>query len=262
MSAKIPTTPSLARLVQHATWNEQTVGQSGGSVFRLDYAHERSLFIKYGAAALADAIADEHIKLNWLQGRASVPDIVHFEHSDGQAWLVTGAVPGVPCHTALLENADARHTVVESVARTLRSLHTTDVASCPFDASVDHRLLLARSNIDRGAVDPDDFDDERAGWTVEQVWQRLLELRPQSSEAVVAHGDYSLDNVFVSGLEVSGLIDVGGTARADRYQDLALMWRDLSEFGADLQDCFLEAYGLTEIDSSRLEFYLCLDELF
>ena len=47
--------------------------------------------------------------------------------------------------------------------------------------------------IDEGLVEEDDFDEEREGWTAEQVWEAMQDLLPLAPDPVVTHGDFSLD---------------------------------------------------------------------
>lgn len=79
---------------------------------------------------------------------------------------------------------------------------------------------------------------------------------------MVTHGDFSLDNLMIREGEVTGCIDVGRMGVADRYQDLAILWNSLGEFGPELQARLLEQYGVEEPDQRRLRFHLLLDELF
>jgi aminoglycoside 3'-phosphotransferase-1 len=124
-------------------------------------------------------------------------------------------------------------------------------------------MAVARRNIASRRVVTEDFDAARAGWTAEQVWAALEGLLPLPFERVVTHGDCSLDNVLLDDAgRVSGCIDVGRAGAADPYQDLAILWNTLEEFGADAQRALWEAYGIAEPDEARLQFHLCLDELF
>lgn len=59
-----------------------------------------------------------------------------------------------------------------------------------------------------------------------------------------------------------GCIDVGRAGIADRYQDLAILWNCLGEFGASLRERLFPQYGLSAPDRRKLEFHLLLDELF
>jgi aminoglycoside phosphotransferase len=49
---------------------------------------------------------------------------------------------------------------------------------------------------------------------------------------------------------------------ADPYQGRAFLWNCLEEFGADLQQELLNAYGISSSDERGLSFRLCLDECF
>ncbi|MFW8265181.1 phosphotransferase, partial [Klebsiella pneumoniae] len=83
-------------------------------------------------------------------------------------------------------------------------------------------------------VDASDFDDERNGWPVEQVWKEMHKLLSVSPDSVVTHGDFSLDNLIFDEGKLIGCIDVGRVGIADRYQDLAILWNCLGEFSPSL----------------------------
>ncbi len=89
--------------------------------------------------------------------------------------------------------------------------------------------------------------------------QQLLPLKP---DPVVTHGDFSLDNVLIGGGEVVGCIDVGRVGIGDRYQDIAILWNSLGEFGSSLQERLFEQYGIADPERGKLQFHLMLDELF
>lgn len=244
-------------------WARDTVGESGAAVHRL---HGKpgapDLFLKHGTGAVADDVTAEMVRLRWLAPHAAVPALLCFVRTPNEAWLLTTALPGRSAHRLLQAHPDQRPAVVDALARFLRRLHAVPVAICPFTSDHIHRLALARARIDAGAVDEDDFDDERAGWTAERVWTALHDLPTPAADPVVTHGDYSLDNVFLDAGAVVGCIDVGRAGIADRWQDLAIAWHDLGEFGAALQARFLTAYGVAGVDRNKLRFHLLLDELF
>lgn len=111
-------------------------------------------------------------------------------------------------------------------------------------------------------VDCDDFDPERRDCSAEQVWQELQTCRPSAADPVVTHGDFSLDNILVDRGLVVGCIDVGRLGLADRYQDLAILARDLRDHEPALELRLFHAYGLTHPEVDRLRFHQLLDELF
>ena len=87
-------------------------------------------------------------------------------------------------------------------------------------------------------------------------------MLPLEFDRVFTHGDFTLDNLLIEGGAVVGCIDVGRAGVADRYQDLALLWNCLGEFGLDLQARLFAQYGIDRPDPRRMGFHLLLDELF
>ncbi|NJB98437.1 aminoglycoside phosphotransferase [Sphingomonas trueperi] len=84
---------------------------------------------------------------------------------------------------------------------------------------------------------------------------------PATFDRVVTHGDFSLDNLLVADGEVTGCIDLGRVGIADRWQDLAILWHSLAEFGDKAAAAMLQSYGIA-VDPARLAFHLRLDEFF
>lgn len=198
--------------------------------------------------------------------RGLLPKLVHFECCASEAWLLSTAIPGRTAYEWLEGAPERAAEVVRAITQTLKSLHATSTQDCPFAAGLEMRLALAKHRLDAGLVDAEDFDEARAGWTPEDVWQTLQTLctKPATGQGlVVTHGDYSLDNILLDEAgKVTGLIDLGRVGLADPYQDLAILSNCLDEFGADLQQQMWAAYGIQAPDADRLRLYLCLDEMF
>ncbi len=237
-------------------------GESGGRVMRLAAPRRPTRFLKTGRGRVADALVHELVRLEWFAGRVPVPRVEEFVRTRQDATLVTTALPGVSAHAALVANPTKRRAIVRALARFLRTLHALPVDECPFDASAPVRLADAARNVRAGRVDTGDFDDDHAGWSARRVLAKARALRPRSPGRVVTHGDFSLDNVFVHRGRVTGCLDVGRAGVADPYQDLAILWHNLAEFGEEMQAESLRAYGIRTPDMRRLRFHLVLDELF
>jgi len=254
---------AIAADVAGYRWTRDRVGQSGGRVYRL---HGRpgapDVFLKHGTRAVAGDVADEAERLRWLAGRLPVPAVAGFVRTRQAAWLLTTAIPGRTAEQLLGTNPAAREAVVDALVAFLRRLHAIPLADCPFDSGHAVRMARARSRIDAGLVEVDEFDDARQGWTAEQVWDAMHTLLPLDPDPVVTHGDFSLDNLLVADGELIGCIDVGRVGMADRYQDLAILWDSLGEFDPALQNRMFRQYGIAVPDRRKLEFHLMLDELF
>ncbi len=252
---------SVRSAVAEYAWTPATDGASGAVVYRLEAAGRPTLYLKHGAGRVSDDIAAEAARLDWLAGRLPVPRVRHFVRVPGQAYLLTEAVPGQNAYACLEEHPDRGTELVAELARFLRVVHALPLADCPFHAGHELQMADARRNVEAGRVNTEDFDEERQGWTPEEVWADMVSLLPLPSERVVTHGDFTLDNVLLVEGRVTGCIDVGRAGAADPYQDLAAMWNTLAEFGGELQRAFVRAYGIATPDPRRLHFHLCLGEL-
>lgn len=254
--------PALGALVEGYDWQEITVGESGGTVHRLHARDRPTLFLKQGAGRVARDVIDEFVRLDWLQRRLPVPQIVHFSASQGAAWLLSTEMQGCAAYRWLNEHPERRDVAVANMAAFLRCLHALPPEQCPFNSTLPLRLAAARANIDAGRVDLDEFQPEHEGWSAEQVWDKLQRLLPITEAPVVTHGDFSLDNILLDeDGAVLACIDVGRVGLADRYQDLTILAACLDEFDGRLAGQLFAAYGV-EPDRRRIDLHICLDELF
>lgn len=252
---------SMAGLVAGEDLELISGGRSGCQVFRLR-GGPLDGYLKHGAGASAQEVTDEIVRLRWLANHVSVPELVRFECSQNEAWLLTTALPGQTCFEALREHPQDRLTILDGVASYLQTLHAIPVESCPFNSDHFLRIHQARRRMEQGLVSLDDVDADHAGWSVDRLWQEMIARLPFAPDPVVTHGDFTLDNVIVNGTKVVGCIDVGRAGVADRYQDLALLWNYLEEFGEAARERFLSAYGISALDTDKLAFHLELDEFF
>ncbi|WP_404333447.1 APH(3') family aminoglycoside O-phosphotransferase [Sphingomonas sp. MMS12-HWE2-04] len=257
-----PLPPALAERLQGYEWIRNLVGEAGAGVYRLHRSGAPDLYLKHGVGAIARAVTDEMVRLRWLSGALAVPRVEHFVATGDAAWLLMRAMPGCTAWEWLDAHPDRGIELVHDLAATLRRLHALPAEHCPFNSAHPLRLAEAHRRLHTGEIDAEDFDDCRTGWTPEQVWDAMAALLPLTTEPVVTHGDFSLDNILVEDGRVTGLIDVGRAGIADRYQDLALLWNCLGEFGTDLQAELFRCYGIAAPDRARLEFHLLLDECF
>jgi aminoglycoside 3'-phosphotransferase-1 len=259
-----PTLPAtIAPLVVGYRWAQSTVGESGDAVYRLHRPDaDGDLYLKHGYGQCAFDLAGEMVRLNWLGGSIPVPQVRHFNASPDEAWLLMTALPGQTAYQLLEAEPGKRIALVDALATFLRQMHSIPVESCPFNSDHRFRLTEARWRLNEGIVDVSDFGADHHGWTADQVWDVVTGALPLFADTVVTHGDFSLDNIIVADGTVVGCIDVGRAGIADRYQDLAILWNCLGDFGAAVQDRLFAAYGISQPDKHKIRFHLALDELF
>ncbi len=212
------------------------------------------LYLKQGNGSVANDITDEMVRLIWLKDYIPLPNVKHFSRTPDVALLLTTAIPGKTAFQMLEEHPDMSNDIVDALATFLRRLHAIPVNSCPFNSNHQFRLTLAQNRMKNNLVDAEDFDDERNGCSVEQVWEKMHTLLPFSSVPVVTHGDFSLDNIIFCNDEIVGCLDVGRVGIADQYRDLAILWNCLGEFSHSLQNRLFQQYGIPQPDEKNCSF--------
>jgi aminoglycoside 3'-phosphotransferase-2 len=230
---------------------EQTIGKSGAWVYRAGPAH----FIKSEPISPLAELPGEIARLRWLHGTGlPCPEVIDAADHGGRHWLLMTALPGHDlASTTRVTAADATRLMAEA----LRQLHALDPARCPFDHRARIRVATASARYHAGLYDGEDPSQGPADHA------RLLAEVPTSEDLVVTHGDACFPNFMAEHGRFTGFIDCGRLGVADRYQDLALACRSLEHnYGADSIPAFLAAYGVTEPDRAKLDWYTLLDEFF
>ncbi|SDD38151.1 APH(3') family aminoglycoside O-phosphotransferase [Actinokineospora iranica] len=204
---------------------------------------------------------NEAERLSWLAGYGfPVPEVVEVGAAEGLSWLVTTAVPGVPASGPW--RPDERVRVLDAVADLTAALHSIPPAECPFDRTLAVTLPRCRVAVELGTVDLDDLDERHAGWSGQDLLAELDSLPAPREDVVVCHGDLGLDNILVDprSLAVSGVLDAGRLGRADRWLDLAIAVRDITEELRVPATGFLKRYGVSTVDERRYFYYRLMDE--
>ncbi|MFI0483641.1 APH(3') family aminoglycoside O-phosphotransferase [Actinomadura sp. 9N215] len=232
-------------------WERVTVGQSGAVVSR-----RNGVYRKESDDPSAD-LAGEGERLGWLREQG-LPAAEVLECRPGL--LVTREVPGRSWAGPWPPESLPR--IIDALADLTRALHALPTAGCPFDQRLDVTVPAALS----ADVDLDDLDEERRGWTRDGLVAELLATRPPDEDLVVCHGDLCAPNVFFDPgtCRVTGLIDTGRLGVADRWVDLAIATRSMTDernpqYGPWAADRFLERYGIAP-DPAKTAFYRLLDE--
>lgn len=256
----IPLPPDLAELTQNYDWELVTLGESGATVYRLRSGGE-TRYLKVEPRRLRPELPGEAERLRWLRGRLPVPALLYTGADEGHSYQLSEALPGVDATDERLRAEPAR--LVRLLAESLLLIHRQPIAGCPFDQRLDAELARATANVVAGAVDADDFDEERAGRSPASLLDELYATRPPDEDLVLIHGDYCLPNVVFEGWALSGFIDLGRCGVADRYHDLAQAARSIRRnLGERWVAPFFAAYGIVEPDEAKLRFYQLLDEFF
>ncbi|MBR6164457.1 MAG: aminoglycoside 3'-phosphotransferase [Clostridia bacterium] len=208
--------------------------------------------------------------LQWLAGKAPVPQVAAHEVSDGRDWLLMTRVQGKElCKPEIMNNPAL---LLDCMAEALHILWSIPVDDCPFEKTVADNLSHAETAILTGCFDSSDCEPETFGPggfdNPEALLNWLKRNLPEQDRAVV-HGDFCLPNLFTDGKKFTGFIDVGKAGAGDRWMDLALGWRSLKHnsdghYGKIYPnihpDDLFRAAGVPK-DEEKLRYYILLDEL-
>jgi aminoglycoside phosphotransferase len=105
-----------------------------GTVWRLSVG-TNAVYVKR-----ASALRAERDRLVWLAGRVPVPDLIGFYRADGDEWLLTREVPGVPLYDPSLGWEPER--IARRFGEILRDIHSLDASSCPFGEKAPGHVLI------------------------------------------------------------------------------------------------------------------------
>jgi aminoglycoside phosphotransferase len=251
--------PELAEIIRGYAWCRDHLGESAATVFRLEAENKSAYYLKI-SQRLSGSLRDEKMRLDWLQNRLPVPEVLFYAADETSEYLLTEEISGLPASDkSFLENLGV---LIEEAVSGLRLIHGVEIADCPFDSRLDRNLDAARNRMIRGQVDEDDFDEERLGRTAGDLFAELSAGPISDEDLVFTHGDYCLPNIILKNNKLAGFIDWGNAGVADRYQDLALLSRSMGHnFGAQWEERVFERYGI-EPDREKIKYYRLLDEFF
>jgi aminoglycoside phosphotransferase len=218
---------------------------------------------------VADRNSDVNLRrekevLEWLSGKISVPKVLHFEETGANTFLLISEIKEINLADCL-KISKAKENLISDLAKRLKQIHTISTEDCPFQQTLRIKLQNARENIKNGLVDRGDFEDENIGKSAEALFDELIESKPDDEDLVFIHGDFCLPNIIVSNGKVSGFVDWERGGIADRYQDIALLFRSFDFNIGNMQqfeDLFCSCYGIEKLDEHKIKFYIMLDEFF
>lgn len=228
----------------------------GGLTFELAGSPRR--FVKWTPAQSGIDLGAEAARMRWASRFVSVPMPIEHGRDQTSSWLVTTALPGqsAVCPRWIADPA----TAVVQIGLGLRAFHDAlPVRDCPFDASVEARLLDLRAHPER--LDPSRRDQDHRGLTVDEVLARLAAI-PSVDQLVVCHGDTCAPNTLLTDDGVwSGHVDLGLLGVADRWSDLAIATWSLGwNYGPGWEPLLMRAYGV-DADVRRTAYYRLLYDL-
>lgn len=255
---------AIRKRVSGLPYTENTTGMSGATVLVFP-----ELVLKAGKPnALTDGTVE---MMRWLEGRLPAPRVITYENTGDTAWLLMTRVPGkMACDREYLNAPDR---LVPLLAKAVQMLWEVDYTACPRSRTLDAELAHAKYSLENGLVDVSRLEKDTIGPNGFESLEKLLDWLENNKpplEPAFSHGDCCLPNIFFSGDQVTGFIDLGDSGVADKWRDLAYCYRSLKHntdgtYGTVVPDLcpesLFDALGLRP-DWDKLRYYILLDEFF
>ncbi|WP_105615800.1 APH(3') family aminoglycoside O-phosphotransferase [Vallitalea okinawensis] len=236
---------------------ENDIGLSKARLFHLKKGN-KELYLKVEKDNLESM--QEQIVMQWLQDKLEVPKIISNCNYENYNYLLMTKVNGeMACTEKSLCNPKC---LVKALADGIFRLQSVSIADCPFDWSLSNKLDKAWKRIENNEIDMSDWEDDTEFSSPHELYEFLIANRPKE-DLVFSHGDYCLPNVFIHNEQMVGLIDVGNSGIADKWQDIALCVRSLEHnlCSREYTDLLFKYLNI-EPDLEKIRYYILLDELF
>lgn len=247
--------PSLTYL-KTARWEIVTGGLSDATVYRL--IDNTTCYLKVSLKTARIPVSQERDRLLWLQGKIAVPQVLDYAETATHQFLLMSECKGLhPLNDDLEWDAPTR---IRVLAQAVRDFHALDTTDCPYHVTFDEQIARAQHRIEQGNIYTSHWTAEEKARGTQALFDELLARKPTQADLVLTHGDFYPVNMCVNeGRQtITGFIDVGLLAVADRYTDLAPIANAIGwHLPHEWIPRFFEAHG-APIDANKLRFYQLL----
>ena len=236
-------------------------GLSGAGIYKYT-SKDNVYFLKIVNVSnrFIDELETEYRILKWLEGKLPAPKVIDFEKTKENYFLLMSDVEGNTLEE-IFNKKESKEEIVRIYGESLKLIHNVNIEDCPVKADDKTMLLNAKKYLELG-ISQENLEVENKNLTPEELYIKLMSLKPKKNENVFIHGDYCLDNIIIKNKRLNGVIDVGRGGIGDKYKDIALAVRSIKRFGEEYLNLFFHTYGITNADWDKIEFYIIMDEFY
>ncbi len=256
----------LCEMTKNFRFVKDTEGMSPARVYQLIGRNE-TLYLKASASQYHGTTYDverEKDMLLWLQGKLPVPEVVHFEQHENTNYLLMRAARGEPGYAYYEKQRDSEK-MIRIYCEGIQRFQAVSISDCPFASNIDTRLseldYLLKNNL--ADIDTENWEEDTP-FDNPQALYAFLKAHQPAEELVFSHGDFGDSNIFIAHDQISGVIDLGRSGKADKWYDIAFCVRSIqNDLGNQPEhlDLFFNLLGI-EPDWEKIRYFILLDELF
>ena len=232
-------------------------GMSSANVYKFSN-DKQTLFLKTDKSDRG--IVREKQMYSWLKDKLPLPKVIAQCSDNGIDYLLISKADGVMAQDKKYINNP--ELLIRLVADAIYMLWNVDITNCPFDSTIEAKLLQAKELIENGNVESIERNKYTFDLDTPTAIYQYLEKNKLKEDYVFVHGDLCPNNFFFDGEKVSCFIDLGRAGKGDRWQDIALCIRELEEIIDEKYiNKLFELLGITP-NYEKIKYYILLDELF
>ncbi len=250
----------LNKYLDDRKWEMITIGCSKTEVYKI-ISEDEILYLKINEPQPVFNLKKEKEILEWIGHKLPVPHVEFFCEQNGKDYLLISEITGKNSHITYTD--EEKKVNIRVLADGLRQIHSLKISDCPIDNTPDTLIQMAKERLEQKKIDPQIFDRRWYHKTPDELFNDIIDLKPEKYDLVFSHGDYCLPNVIIKENQLSGFIDWNYGGINDRYFDIAAVsWSIGFNYGKEWIESFFKDYGLTNIDWNRIMLYQKLNEFF
>lgn len=257
MCIRYKLTKKISDFLVEAELEEISIGCSDSQVIRIN-KNKEIYFLKISKKGM---LKSEYEKLNWLKGKLKVPEIILYDYSDDNEYLITESIEGnMVCSEKFVSNPNLG---LKIIAEAFKNIENVNIENCPINVDIDYKLTLIENNVKNGLIKITDVKEEtlKKYNTLENIVE-YLKNHKFYSDPCFSHGDTSLPNIFANKDKFSGFIDVGECGVADKWFDLAICEKSIKRnYGKKFISEFYKELNIIP-DREKIDYYLLMMELY
>lgn len=241
--------------------------KSDCQVYKVKKPDKTVCYLKTKKIKLGYELVNEVMVYDWLYNKAKLPKVFYYDATLQTEYMLYSEIEGNVASSGNIIRSIIKNPnfFIKNIARALRNLHDININNCDIAQTLDIKLRKAKRRIEGDLVEEWNFETENKNKSPKQIYNELLQLRPEE-DLVFTHGNFCLSNMIIGQDNSIGFVDMQRGGIADRYQDIALFIKDIknkiNENNDDYIKIFIDEYGIDNLNTDKVKYYILLNELF